>query len=228
LLQHKGYLGRELAQFYCAQLILAIHSLHKKGILHRDIKTDNIFLSPSGHLILADLGLAENIAQHEGGEESLAQCFPAWVAARAKGGDDFPFLWVGHANPLGTCGVAGTFWYTAPEVFRKEHYSFGVDYWSVGVVYHELITGHIPFNHYKPYPENKRPMLDFRIKPGQLKDVAAWEIEAISELLQSRPEDRPQTLTAIKNNRIFQGVDWAKMARREIPPPLLPPPLHEG
>ncbi|KDR82441.1 hypothetical protein GALMADRAFT_1347012 [Galerina marginata CBS 339.88] len=91
--------------------ILAIQSLHKKGIIHRDIKTDNIFLDEQGHLILADLGLAENIAT--------------------------------HLNPLQTCGAAGTFWYTAPEVFKKEHYSFGVDYWSVGVIYHELITGHV-------------------------------------------------------------------------------------
>ena len=48
----------------------------------------------------------------------------------------------GH-NPLGTHGIAGTFWYTAPEVFRYERYSFGVDYWSVGLIYHELITGHV-------------------------------------------------------------------------------------
>jgi len=160
LIEHKGFLGRELAQFYSAQLVrlstdttlifykpiylqvLAIQSLHKIGIVHRDIKPDNIFLDEEGHLVLADLGLAENIATFEGGEDMMAQ-FPVWVDARTKGGDNFPLLWVGGHNPLGTRGIAGTFWYTAPEVFRYERYSFGVDYWSVGLIYHELITGHV-------------------------------------------------------------------------------------
>ena len=160
LIEHKGFLGREIAQFYCAQLVrlfahnplilhnrirlqvFAIQSLHKVGIVHRDIKPDNIFLDEGGHLVLADLGLAENIATFEGGEDMMVQ-FPVWLDARTKGGDDFPLLWVSGHNPLGTRGLAGTFWYTAPEVFRYERYSFGVDYWSVGLIYHELITGHV-------------------------------------------------------------------------------------
>jgi serine/threonine protein kinase len=162
-LEHKGYLGRELAKFYSAELvrpiplhphepyletslhsaqIIAIQSLHKRGIIHRDIKPDNIFIDDAGHLILADLGLAEDIATFEGGETVVAG-YPLWLEARARDEDDFPFLFVDEHNPLGTSGAAGTFWYTAPEVFRKEHYSFGVDYWSVGVIYHELITGHV-------------------------------------------------------------------------------------
>ncbi len=72
--------------------------------------------------------------------------FPGWLEARNRGGDDYPLLWVDGANPLGTKGMAGTFWYTAPEVFRNEQYSFGVDYYSVGVVYYELVTSHVSEN----------------------------------------------------------------------------------
>lgn len=122
--------------------ILAIQGLHKQGIVHRDIKPDNIFLDENGHLVLADFGLAENIGNFDGGREETEK-FPIWLEAKAKGGDDYPLLWVDGNNPLGKRGVAGTFWYTAPEVFRNERYSFGVDYYSVGVIYHELITGHV-------------------------------------------------------------------------------------
>lgn len=94
-------------------------------------------------MVLADLGLAENIATIEGGESVITDRYPEWAEARSKNDDNFPFLWVDSLNPLSTQDVAGTFWYTAPEVFRKERYSFGVDYWSVGVIYHELITGHV-------------------------------------------------------------------------------------
>jgi len=121
---------------------LAIQSLHKKGIIHRDIKPDNIFLDETGHLILADLGLAENIGTF-GGADTDMDLFPIWKDAKARGGDDFPLLWVDGLNPLGIQGIAGTYWYTAPEVFRNERYSFGVDYYSVGVIYYELVTGNV-------------------------------------------------------------------------------------
>jgi serine/threonine protein kinase len=88
--------------------------------------------------------LAENIGTFVGGEgEEGMEKFPNWLEAKAKGGDDYPLLWVDGNNPLGTRGIAGTFWYTAPEVFRNERYSFGMDYYSVGVIYYELITGRV-------------------------------------------------------------------------------------
>ncbi|PPR04079.1 hypothetical protein CVT24_010652 [Panaeolus cyanescens] len=205
LIEHRQFLGTELAKFYCAELILAIHALHKVGIVHRDIKPDNIFLDDNGHLLLADLGLAENIAIYEGGDAAMVS-FPEWLAARDQGGDGFPFLWAENRNPLSIVGVAGTFWYTAPEVFRKERYSFGVDYWSVGVIYHELITGHMPFDYFRPYPDDKRPQLDFSPKFGQIRSASLTEEQALRHLLSPEPEDRPQTLQEIKDSVLFRGM----------------------
>ncbi|CAA7258829.1 unnamed protein product [Cyclocybe aegerita] len=230
LLEHRGYLGRSLAQFYAAQLVLAIEALHKQGIVHRDIKPDNILLDDAGHLLLADLGLAENLGTsdlQDGPAVVDMHRFPVWLEARAKGGDEFPMLWVDGHNPLGTRGAAGTYWYTAPEVFRNERYSFGVDYWSVGVIYHELTTGHIPFKHCKAYPENKRPVLDYTPKPGQVRFIKPWENRALDELLHPIPNKRPQRVVDIKRSPLFNGIDWESMSRREIQPPPLPLPLQE-
>merc|ERR1719473_1119154 len=47
------------ARFYAAQAVEAIESLHRLGYAHRDIKPDNLLLDASGHLKLADLGLAK-------------------------------------------------------------------------------------------------------------------------------------------------------------------------
>jgi len=47
----------ELAQFYIAELVLAIESVHAMGFIHRDIKPDNILIDHDGHIRLTDFGL---------------------------------------------------------------------------------------------------------------------------------------------------------------------------
>ena len=46
-----------LAQFYIAELVLAIESVHRMGFIHRDIKPDNILIDKDGHIKLTDFGL---------------------------------------------------------------------------------------------------------------------------------------------------------------------------
>lgn len=53
-----GYFCDSAAQFYCAEITLALEYLHKHGIVHRDIKPDNMLLSETGHVKLTDFGLS--------------------------------------------------------------------------------------------------------------------------------------------------------------------------
>jgi len=54
-----GRLDREQAQFYFAELLLAVESLHNLDIVHRDLKPDNILMDARGHIRLTDFGLSE-------------------------------------------------------------------------------------------------------------------------------------------------------------------------
>lgn len=54
-----GYFCESAALFYCAEITLALEYLHKHGIIHRDIKPDNMLLSETGHVKLTDFGLSK-------------------------------------------------------------------------------------------------------------------------------------------------------------------------
>lgn len=44
------------ARFYAAELVMALDTLHGMGYIHRDVKPDNMLISKSGHVKLADFG----------------------------------------------------------------------------------------------------------------------------------------------------------------------------
>ena len=48
-----------IAKIYTCEIILALEYLHKNGVIYRDLKPDNILISASGHLKLADFGLSK-------------------------------------------------------------------------------------------------------------------------------------------------------------------------
>lgn len=51
----------EIAKFYLAQLVHAIHYIHTQDIVHRDLKPENLLLSEDGHLKVIDFGIAKHI-----------------------------------------------------------------------------------------------------------------------------------------------------------------------
>ncbi|KAJ7606801.1 kinase-like domain-containing protein, partial [Roridomyces roridus] len=132
-----GYFDRPLAYFYGAQLLLAIHSLHKLGIIHCDIKPDNIFIDDRGDVVLADFGIAKAFdPKAEGGE--------FWTGYKELGGDFFPLLLsMPDDNPHLIDEVRGTDFYAAPET-STQSYSYGVDYWSWAATFFQFLTGVLP------------------------------------------------------------------------------------
>lgn len=47
------------AQFYAAQIALALHYLHQRGVIYRDLKPENVILDHEGYLKLTDFGIAK-------------------------------------------------------------------------------------------------------------------------------------------------------------------------
>jgi serine/threonine protein kinase len=52
-----------VVKFYTAQIVLAVGELHSKGIMHRDLKLENIMVDEDGYLKLIDYGLAKTLGE---------------------------------------------------------------------------------------------------------------------------------------------------------------------
>merc|ERR1712218_356047 len=57
-----GKFDEERVVFYTAELVLALEFLHYKGILHRDLKLENVMLTDKGHVKLTDFGVCTKVS----------------------------------------------------------------------------------------------------------------------------------------------------------------------
>ncbi|OAC99340.1 hypothetical protein MUCCIDRAFT_119278, partial [Mucor lusitanicus CBS 277.49] len=180
-------------RFYTAEIILGIQELHRLGILYRDLKPENILLTADGHLVLTDFGLSKQFYDGLSLEEQRTDTF---------------------------CGTAE---YLAPEILNEQPYSYEVDYWSMGTILFEMLTGITPF-----WAENRDDMYR-RIRQDPLQFPEFIDIETadfIARLLKRDPKRRlgsgPDGPIRVRSDPYFEFIDWNLIYTKRIRPPYIP------
>ncbi|KAF3939069.1 Phototropin-2 [Dactylella cylindrospora] len=120
--------------------------------------------------------------------------------------------------------LSGTPEYMAPEVLEGKTYGFEVDWWSMGALLFDLLTGSPPF------PGSNNAQILNKISKQKLKLPFYLSPDAkdlLTRLLRKEPTKRlgykmPQDLAAIQKHRFFRKIDWKKLERRELDPPIQP------
>uniref|UniRef100_A0A1I8F118 non-specific serine/threonine protein kinase n=1 Tax=Macrostomum lignano TaxID=282301 RepID=A0A1I8F118_9PLAT len=77
-LEREGVFNERTAQFYLAEIVLALGHLHQQGIVYRDLKPENVLLSRAGHVKLTDFGLSKRPDSHEKGGTGALLTVEAW------------------------------------------------------------------------------------------------------------------------------------------------------
>ncbi|MDQ1590385.1 MAG: eukaryotic-like serine/threonine-protein kinase [Pyrinomonadaceae bacterium] len=157
----RGHLPLPLLLDIGAQVADALAAAHAIGIIHRDIKSENILLTRRGHVKVLDFGLAKLMDASAGYDREtlitpLAQTAPTRIDLTGAG------------------VVVGTIFYMSPEQTRGEPLDARSDIFSLGCVLYEMATGRLPFrgtsvlsvaheiaSTHPPPPSGMRPELPF-------------------------------------------------------------------
>lgn len=107
----------------------------------------------------------------------------------------------------------GTEEYVAPEMISGDGHDFGVDWWCLGVMLHEMLYGTTPFrgvNRKETFYRILTKVPELIGEPTPLRDL-------IRKLLEKDPKKRI-TVEEIKRHDFFQGVDWDRILEIQRPP----------
>jgi serine/threonine-protein kinase len=149
------------------QVADALVAAHAKGIVHRDIKSSNVMITPRGQAKVLDFGLAKLMVE------------------KGRAADDITRL----GTPLGTPS------YMSPEQARGDRTDHRTDIYSFGVVLYEMATGSLPFKGQSQI-EIMHSLLNDTYQPAiEVNEHLPGDLSAmIDHAIARKPGDRYQSM----------------------------------
>jgi len=211
---HAGPLAAEHVVHYGRQLADALTHAHERGVIHRDLKSNNVIVTPDRRVKVLDFGLAK----------------------RAVDSDMTAAVTAIHASLTQAGTAVGTLPYMSPEQLRGEPVRIVSDIWALGVVLYEMAVGARPFTGNTPFelsaailsddpvqiPAEIRPELHSAIGGCLVKDwrrrfATAGDVRAALDGVQTAVAALPPLPAAEPANEIdSSGVMTLTFNRRRV------------
>jgi serine/threonine-protein kinase len=155
------------------QVCAALGAAHAKGVIHRDLKPDNVF-----------------VVKRDGADFAKVLDFGV---AKLRGGDDLAETTTGM--------IIGTPHYMAPEQALGRDITKATDVWAAGVVLYEALAGAVPFKG-ESFVElanqiRMQPPAPLPAKTPRGEKIPAWLGEVIAKCLEKKPGDRFKSMAAL-------------------------------
>ena len=202
---------------YAAELLDTLDAVHARGIVHRDVKPENVLLDERGHTLLTDFGSCLDLREDgdgtpsagtAAGDGSAPSTSPGTAAGRDGDGDDASELrrrrrrlaFVGtcdYVPPeiLGEPGGDEVGW--AEDLSRPMPPPASMDWWSFGCVVYQMLTGACPFrgaNEFLTYNNivagNVAPWPDWLSDETSDTDATDAAKDLVEQLLNPDPFER--------------------------------------
>ncbi|QLQ80252.1 hypothetical protein HG537_0D02530 [Torulaspora globosa] len=189
-----GSLSEECACYYSAQIIDALCLLHSKGIIHRDMKPENILLDKNMKIKLTDFGTAKILDPEPNSNDSFD------LFSRSK-------------------SFVGTAEYVSPELLNDNYVDFRCDIWAFGCILFQMIAGKPPFkatNEYLTFQKVMKVQYAFTAGfPLVIRDL-------VKGILVKQPDQR-LTIPQIQKHHFFKDVNFKDGSIWERPAPEIQP-----
>jgi serine/threonine protein kinase len=193
------------------------------NVLHRDLKPENILLGCDGHCRLTDFGLAKDFT-NDSNSNSASGGGGEMINGNSGIGNNDNDNDESRARTL-----CGTMEYMAPEMVARKWYGRGADYWSLGCIAYEMLSGAPPFcsTNKGGSREMFRKIMNERIRMPDGASASACKLlkgllnRDVAKRLGSARGTMFEVggVGALKIQPFFSGLDWGKLELKAIEPP---------